>query len=233
MPIIERSGNIFTSDAQVLVNTVNCVGVMGAGIALEMRYRFPAMFERYVERCEANRVKIGSLHLDTSTTPWVLNFPTKKHWRYPSRPEYLKSGLAAFCKSWQSWQINSIAFPILGASHGGLAPEASREIMYEALDGLPLSVEIWSYNPDSTDDLVPPLRAHFLALTDREIAKQIGLAAHTVAKVRTALDSITQTSQLAQIRGFGEATMEKVYQYAIGIRRIDRSNVQGVLGLDF
>ncbi len=79
-------GNIFTSQCNTLVNTVNCDGVMGAGIALEFKLRMPEMFEQYVRHCKAGRIDIGKLWIDqpppgTREQRWVLNFPTKIHWK--------------------------------------------------------------------------------------------------------------------------------------------------------
>lgn len=78
-------GNIFTSNCQTLVNAVNCVGVMGAGIALECRLRYFEMYNRYVALCEENKIEIGLLWIYKSPVKWILNFPTKKHWKYPSK----------------------------------------------------------------------------------------------------------------------------------------------------
>ena len=75
------SGNIFTSKCQTIVNTINCVGVMGAGIALECRLRYPEMYKKYVELCENREISIGILWLYKSEDRWILNFPTKKHWK--------------------------------------------------------------------------------------------------------------------------------------------------------
>ena len=76
------TGDLFESGAQTLVNTVNCVGVMGKGIALEFKKRFPDMFEDYVARCKQSEVSLGQPYLYKSLAlPWILNFPTKDHWR--------------------------------------------------------------------------------------------------------------------------------------------------------
>ena len=84
--ITVRVGNLFDSSAQTLVNTVNCVGVMGKGIALEFKKRFPEMYRDYEERCDAGKVKLGRPYLFTDLVgPWVLNFPTKDHWRSVSK----------------------------------------------------------------------------------------------------------------------------------------------------
>lgn len=114
-----KTGNIFASQSQTLVNTVNCDGVMGAGIALEFKLRLPEMFDRYAEHCRARRINIGSLWLykppaESREQRWALNFPTKRHWKYPSKVEYLEAGLEKFLESYQQKGIQSIAFPCWG-----------------------------------------------------------------------------------------------------------------------
>src|SRR5213079_1244016 len=92
-------GDLFESSAQTLVNTVNCVGVMGKGIALEFKKRYPAMFEDYVVRCRRKQVRLGEPYLfrDLGGT-MILNFPTKDHWRSPSHLEDIDEGLEYFAK---------------------------------------------------------------------------------------------------------------------------------------
>src|SRR5688572_26562315 len=89
-------GNLFESPAKVLVNTVNTVGVMGKGIALSFKQIYPEMFQRYVQLCESGQLDIGKLWLYKTPHKWILNFPTKKNWRAPSRLEYLEAGLRKF-----------------------------------------------------------------------------------------------------------------------------------------
>jgi len=86
-------GNLFDSDAQTLVNAVNCVGVMGRGVALEFKQRFPDMFRDYARRCRQGSVRLGAPYVYTASTPWVLNFPTKGHWRASSRLADIVAGL--------------------------------------------------------------------------------------------------------------------------------------------
>ena len=86
------TGNLFESPAQVLVNTVNTVGVVGKGIAKEFKIIYPMMFKRYQELCESGDFEIGKLWLWKSANKWVLNFPTKKHWRNPSHLSYIING---------------------------------------------------------------------------------------------------------------------------------------------
>ncbi|MBU0494254.1 MAG: macro domain-containing protein, partial [Chloroflexi bacterium] len=86
-------GNLFESEAQTLVNAVNVVGVMGKGIALEFKTRYPEMFEEYCQLCRDGRLDIGKLHLYKADDHWVLNFPTKRHYRNRARLEYIEAGL--------------------------------------------------------------------------------------------------------------------------------------------
>ena len=108
-------GDMFTSRAQTLVNTVNCVGVMGKGVALEFRKRFPAMNEDYLARCERKLVRLGEPYLYRDLTgTMVVNFPTKDHWRSPSRVADIERGLDYFVQNVGAWGITSVVFPPLG-----------------------------------------------------------------------------------------------------------------------
>ncbi len=136
-------GGFFTSPAQVLVNTVNTVGVMGKGLAKEFKAVWPEMFDAYVARCEAVDLVPGSLHLWRSPHKWVLNFPTKRHWRQRSRPEDVEAGLRTFAATWADYGITSVAFPQLGCGNGGLDWETQvRPMMERWLAPLPIDVSI-------------------------------------------------------------------------------------------
>lgn len=113
-------GDLFQSPAQVLVNTVNTVGVMGRGIALEFKRLFPDMYQQYRGFCKRGQFEIGMLWLYKSPNKWVLNFPTKQHWRQSSRIECLEAGLQKFSSSYNNLGIHSIAFPALGCGNGQL-----------------------------------------------------------------------------------------------------------------
>src|SRR2546426_1288320 len=112
-------GNIFESPAQTLVNTVNTVGVMGRGVAVEFKRLYPEMFKAYREHCERGDLTIGRLFFYRTEHKSVLNFPTKKHWRQPSRPEYIEEGLKTFAQTYERVGIHSVAFPALGCGNGG------------------------------------------------------------------------------------------------------------------
>lgn len=143
-------GDIFKSPAQVLVNTVNTVGVMGKGIALEFKKRYPDMFLAYREICEKRRLRTGSLMLCYEPDYWVLLFPTKEHWRNPSRIEFIEAGLAKFCRTYAEKGITSIAFPKLGCGNGELNWSDVRPVMEKYLKDLPIDIYIYlGTGPDS------------------------------------------------------------------------------------
>lgn len=150
-------GHFYTSPAQVLVNTVNIVGVMGKGLAKEFKQIYPEMFKIYQELCESGNLQIGKLFLYKSPNKWILNFPTKKHWRFPSKPEYIEAGLIAFRKTYSNMGINSIAFPALGCGNGELDFDNQvKPLMEKYLANLPISIFIYphrhSYNlPEHID----------------------------------------------------------------------------------
>ena len=107
-------GNLFDSGAQTLVNTVNCVGVMGKGIAKEFRDRWPEMFKDYFAACRRHELRAGRPHLWRSGDRLILNFPTKDNWKEPSKYEFIEAGLKAIRDRYQEWGISSMAFPPLG-----------------------------------------------------------------------------------------------------------------------
>ena len=135
--------SLFESPAKVLVNTVNTVGVMGKGIAKEFKGIYPDMFTRYQELCEREQIDIGKLWIYTTSHKWVLNFPTKKHWRSPSKPEYVEAGLRKFAQIYQEARITSISFPMLGCGNGELDWDAQvKPLMNEYLKPLPIEIFI-------------------------------------------------------------------------------------------
>jgi len=142
--ILYVKSNLLQSPAQVLVNTVNTVGVMGKGIALEFKHLFPEMYSQYRELCEQGQFRIGMLWLYKSPNKWVLNFPTKKHWRNPSQIEYIDAGLQKFVGSYTDMGIHSIAFPALGCGNGQLNFETQvKPLMEKYLRPLPIEVFIY------------------------------------------------------------------------------------------
>jgi len=138
-------GDLFESQAGALVNTVNCVGVMGKGVALEFKRRFPAMFSDYASRCKLRAVHLGEpyLYKDSSGT-LIVNFPTKDHWRSPSRLQDIEQGLDYFAAHVDEWGIRTVAMPPLGCGNGGLQWSDVGPLIYRKLSGLPIDVTVYA-----------------------------------------------------------------------------------------
>lgn len=145
-------GDIFNSPAQVLVNTVNVVGVMGKGVALEFKKRYPDMFHYYQQLCDKKMLDVGKLSLWKNEEKWVLLFPTKKDWRNPSKMEYIEKGLAKFVASYYKLGIESIAFPRLGCGNGKLDWKDVKPLMERYLKDLPIQIYIYV---DNYSEIVP------------------------------------------------------------------------------
>ncbi len=137
--------DIMKSEKQTLVNTVNCVGVMGKGIALEFKKAYPDMYREYVSLCDRHVLKPGKPYLYTDLTGTsILLFPTKDHWRSPSKMEYITKGLDWFVNNYEKVGITSIAFPPLGCGNGGLNWDTVGPVMYQKLSGLPIDIDIYA-----------------------------------------------------------------------------------------
>lgn len=138
-------GDLFESQAQALVNTVNCVGVMGKGVAAEFKKRYPAMFEDYAQRCQRKAVHPGeSYPYRDASGVLIINFPTKNHWRSPSRVKDIEFGLDYFAAHAAEWGITSVAIPPLGCGNGGLEWSEVGPLIYRKLHDLPIDVQVYA-----------------------------------------------------------------------------------------
>lgn len=145
-------GDIFSSPARVLVNPVNTVGAMGDGLAYEFKRYFPEMYEVYRDLCHDDRFAIGQLLLYKTPNKWVLNFPTKRHYRADSQLEYIEEGLKKFALIYGTQNITSVSFPALGTGSGNLPWDEVRPVMEGYLAPLPISVFIHLYDAKSASE---------------------------------------------------------------------------------
>lgn len=215
MNIIE--GNIFTTKQQTIVNTVNCFGIMGAGLALECKYRYPEMFKRYQILCENKQLNIGQLYLYKSNQKWILNFPTKNHWKYPTKVEFLEKGLSKFVCTYKNKGIKSVAFPLLGAQNGGLTKEQSLILLRKHLKNIDIPVEIYQYNDHAPDDIFDTFKNAFLTQDKSTLQKHTDLKSNKIIKLKEILENenLKNMGHLSRVKGVGEATMSKCYNYAM------------------
>lgn len=148
-----KTGNLFDSEAEALVNTVNTIGVMGKGIALQFKNMFPNNYKIYSNACKNNELKIGQLLVTEEATlltgkKIIINFPTKTNWRLPSEYKYIEDGLVELKKVIKAKNIKSIAIPPLGTGNGGLDWNKVKQILGNSLSNL--DCEIYIYEPTAT-----------------------------------------------------------------------------------
>lgn len=212
------TGNIFTTAAQTIVNTVNCVGVMGAGLALECRLRYPEMFKRYAVICENKQLDVGMLWLYKAPERWILNFPTKRHWKDPSLESYLHLGLRKFVETYRDQGIASIAFPLLGAQSGGLDSDRVEQIMLDYLEDVVIPVEIYRYDPKAPDDMFQAFRESLLGMGVEAFRRKSGMRPQELRLLFEALEEprFCQLNQLGAVKGIGIKTLEKAFAFAQG-----------------
>src|SRR5436305_3134615 len=188
-----QQGDIFNAPTQVIVNTVNCKGVMGKGLALAFKQRYPAMFPVYQQECKTGKLRIGRPTLYRESTPWILNFPTKSDWKLPSKLEYLEKGLEYFLANYKKAGIKSIAFPKLGAQNGKLSWDEVGPLMARYLSQVDIDVYIYiaeddkeyQYNSQRESDIKEKIWRQFseLALSQDRLIQEVQLSLKEVKKV--------------------------------------------------
>lgn len=138
--IVIATGDLLQSDCQALVNPVNAVGIMGKGLALEFKNSYQENFRQYAEACRTGKVRLGKVLV---TGPWpprdhfIVNFPTKGHWRSPSRIAWIRDGLVDLVEVIRRLEIRSVAIPAIGCGLGGLEWDDVRGLIEIAASRLP------------------------------------------------------------------------------------------------
>ncbi len=175
------TGDLLKSDAEAVVNTVNCVGVMGRGIALQFKKAFPDNFKAYKSACDRDEVRPGEMFIFARQNligpKYIINFPTKRHWKGKSRIEDIELGLKALAKDVVKLKIRSVAVPPLGSGLGGLHWPDVRARIEDAL-GSVNDLKVIVYEPKGAPDVVKsrdvpnmtPGRAALVALMDRYLS---------------------------------------------------------------
>jgi O-acetyl-ADP-ribose deacetylase (regulator of RNase III) len=205
-------GDMFKSKAQTLVNTVNCVGIMGKGIALEFKNRFPDMYEDYKKRCDAGEVRLGQPYVYRRLTPpWILNFPTKDHWRSVSRIEDIIRGLDYLYQHYQEWGITSLAVPPLGCGQGQLEWRVVGPTLYRYLKRLDIPVEL--YAPYGTPS--EQLELNFLEKSPSESTKA---TSETPRRIEPAWVAVVEILARMETEPYhwpvGRTTLQKIVYFA-------------------
>jgi len=209
------SKNIFDSKCECIVNTVNTVGAMGAGLALEYRLRVPRMYQQYVDKCKRNEIEIGKYWIYSDMDRLckkILNFPTKKHFIHKSKHEYLFEGLLYFRENYMKDNITSIAFPILGSRQGKLNRDNVLLIMRDLLDGLPIDIEICENRyPDKFTITVKNLLE---SMPVEEISNEFRIYPKTAEKLKNQLPNVKYLSEIVTFNIVSVRAAEMIYDYS-------------------
>ncbi len=215
---VDLAGNIFSSGAEAIVITVNCEGVMGAGIALDAKNRWPEIYNTYSEKCKLNEFHIGDIMWTHSESKRVALFPSKRLWRAPSKLSYLEDGLDTLRTDIIRRSIKSIALPHLGCSNGGLIWSDVKPLVMEKLSGIDgLKIELWKFDQNFIDQDFQKFRETFLSLNPTGASSWVNFSKKTENFVREVLGNseLTNFVQLAAVKGVGNKTLEKIYRAAL------------------
>ncbi len=151
--ITYKTGNLFSEDAEALVNTVNCAGVMGRGVALQFKRQFPENFKTYEKACKQKTIVPGKMFVyktgNVINPKFIINFPTKRHWRGASRIEDIKAGLVDLVNVIQTYDIKSVALPPLGCGLGGLKWNDVQEQIEKTLN-YKIKAKVTVFEPNGT-----------------------------------------------------------------------------------
>ena len=192
---------------------------MGKGIAQVYKLRYPIMFTEYKEHCNNKLIKPGVLWLFSKqqNAPWILNFPTKFHWKYPSKIEWIIQGLEKFVETYEKKGITSIAFPLLGTHNGGLDTKIVKDLMKKHLSKCSIDIEIYDYDPDAKDGLFEEFKIKWLEINQESIKKETGIQPQYARKITDIINigEIKSMISLANYKGIGEKTLEKAFNYVL------------------
>lgn len=208
-----KKTTVFNSNCDAIVNTVNCIGVMGTGLALEFSLRYPKMFNEYKNDCENKLVKIGKINLYKEENQIILNFPTKYHWKYPSKIEWIEKGLDYIVQNFKTWNIKSIAIPPLGCNNGGLDFERDvRPIIERKLSNLDILVII-CIDPGFPEGK----EKQMLDLFKNENLEQLCIVLKINSKTKESLIAnqrlINRFYEIKEISGVGIKSYEKIFNH--------------------
>lgn len=216
------NGSVFNTDAEAIVNTVNCTGVMGAGIALEFSLRYPDLLSHYEDLCKIREIKIGKVDYFHREDITIINFPTKWHFKYPSKLEWIEMGLKNFVETYKRHNIKSIAFPKLGTNNGKLVWSDVNKLMEKYLNPLDIKVYICLDKKQEAEGIEKNMLDSFNETDLRQLSKEIKLRQGQI-DILEKFRPFNRFWKIGEIEGIGIGSYKKIFNYFFD--RATKSNV--------
>lgn len=200
--------NIFDLNVDAIVNTINCVGYMGKGLAYEFYLRYPDLNKDYKIKCQNKEISLGKIYY-YKEKKMIVNFPTKYHYKYPSKIEWIEAGLINFVETYNDYEINSIAFPLLGVGNGQLNSNKVKQLMEKYLSKLNITIYICEYNNE------PSIKEQKMIERLQEINLELLEPQQLTNKVLKIINAhkfkIKKLDDLLKIPGIGKKTFETIF----------------------
>lgn len=207
------SGTVFNSGAEAIVNAVNTVGVMGAGLALEFKLRYPDMYLDYEEKCKQKEIEVGKIDYYTGNPEiLIINFPTKMHFKYPSKMVWIEEGLKHFVKTYKDYNFKSIAYPKLGSNHGGLEWTKVKLIMEQYLSNLDVEIIICLDDKKEAEGIEKKMLEELNKIDIRFLAKEIKLTKKQIEVISKNIP-LDRFWKIGKLKSIGSKTYEKLFNY--------------------
>ena len=203
--------NVFDSKAECIVNTINCVGLMGKGLALEFATRYPELEKVYIEQCEKHQIHTGVLYYYEINGQKIINFPTKFHYKNPSQMEWIEEGLDYFVNNYKKWDFKSIAFPLLGARNGGLDAQEVIKVMQDKLSSV--DIEVFICLNKKPDSLYQELYKRFKECDIYRLCEDLNMNVVQTQVLVDAQKNIKDFSEIHEIKSIGTTSFKKIFNY--------------------
>lgn len=215
--IIYSEGTVFNVGTQAVVNTVNCTGVMGAGIALEFMLRYPAMFEDYEAKCKEKSIITGRVdYYKNEDGSMIVNFPTKLHFKYPSKLIWIEQGLQDFVKTYRKNGITSVAFPKLGTSNGGLNWNEVKLLMEKYLSNLDMDIYICLDNKKEAEGVEKSMLDKFNSTSIEQLSSLVKLNAKQKDNIQKRIP-YNRFWKISETESIGMKTYSMIFKHFYGL----------------
>lgn len=206
------NSNVFNANTEAIVNTINCVGFMGKGIALEYSYRYPKLLSEYKEKCNNKEILPGHVYYFKAEDKYIVNVSTKNDYKYPSKIEWIENALIEFKNSYKLYAFKSIAFPLLGCGNGGLDFKQVKILMEKYLSDLDIEVYICldRTNPEGKElEMLNNLKNISLF----KLAEDLKLGEKQLKVLKENRMNIKRFFEIGSLEGIGSTTYKKIFDY--------------------